>query len=74
MTVRSLIEKAIEHCGSEAKLGEAAGGFSQNAVWQAKKRGRVSAELALGIDRATKGEIKASQLRPDLWPNDQVSA
>jgi len=71
---RELIERAIRHCGSEAKLGKAAGGFSQNAVWQAKRRGRVSPELALGIDRATAGEIKASDLRPDLWPTDRVSA
>lgn len=67
MTVRTLIEKAIELAGSEAKLGEAAGGFSQNAIWQAKKRGSVSPELALGIHRATKGEVSASALRSDLW-------
>lgn len=67
MTVRALIEKAIGLAGSEAKLGKDAGGFSQNAIWQAKKRGSVSPELALGIHRATKGEISASDLRSDLW-------
>ena len=72
--VRDLIEKAIKHCGSEAKLGKAAGGFSQNAIWQAKRRGTVSPKLALGIDRATDGGIKASQLRPDLWPAKQVAS
>lgn len=76
MTVRDLIETAINEFKSEAKLGKAAGGFSQNAIWQAKKRGSVSPELALGIHRATNGKISASALRPDLWkdPKDVPSA
>jgi DNA-binding transcriptional regulator YdaS (Cro superfamily) len=28
----------------------------------------LSAEDALAIDRATDGEISASELRPDIWP------
>jgi DNA-binding transcriptional regulator YdaS (Cro superfamily) len=80
MTVRALIEKAIGLAESEAKLGKAAGGFSQNAIWQAKRRGRVSPELALGIHKATQGRVSASELRPDLWaspkdvPSPQPSA
>ena len=69
MTVRALIEKAIGLAGSEAKLGKAAGGFSQNAIWQAKKRGRISPKLALGIHRALDGKVNASELRPDMWAN-----
>lgn len=71
MTVRALIEKAISLVGSEAKLGKAAGGFSQNAIWQAKRRGRVSPELALGIHNAVSGKVSASELRPDLWTNPE---
>ena len=69
--VRALIEKAIGKLGSEAKLGRAAGGFTQNAIWQAKRRNTCSPELALGIHRATNGEIPASDLRPDLWRNPE---
>lgn len=65
--VRTLIEQAISRHGSEAKLGEACG-FSQNAIWSAKRAGRVSAELAVAIETATGGEIRRWQLRPDLWP------
>lgn len=65
--VRQLIEKAVEKVGSEAELGKKAGGFSQNAIWQAKRRNSVTAEMALGIHRATDGEVPASDLRPDLW-------
>lgn len=71
MSTRELIETAIEHCGSEAKLGEATG-YSQHGIWRAKMKGMVSAELALAIHRATQGKVSASTLRPDLWasPND----
>jgi DNA-binding transcriptional regulator YdaS (Cro superfamily) len=69
--VTTAIEEAIALLGSEAKLGEAAGGFSQNAIWQAKTKGRISPELALGIHRATVGKIPASRTRPDLWPTPE---
>lgn len=71
MTVSDAIERAVKKLGSEAKLGQAAGGFSQNAVWQAKRRNRISPELALGIHRATSGEVAASDLRPDLWATSE---
>jgi DNA-binding transcriptional regulator YdaS (Cro superfamily) len=70
MEVRDHLEEAIKRAGSEAKLGEATG-FSQNAIWQAKKRGRVSPKMALAIHRFTHGEVPASVLRPDLWPTRQ---
>jgi len=65
------IERAIEFAGSEAKLGEGTG-FSQVAINKAKRRGSVSAEMALAIHRFTGGVVPASALRPDLWqsPND----
>ncbi len=66
-TVTALIQAAIAVAGSEAKLGKLAG-FSQNAIWHAKRNGRCSAELAVGIERATNGAIDRSRLRPDLYP------
>lgn len=71
MDTRELVEKAIRCVGSEHKLGKAAGGFTQNAIWQAKHRGRVSPRMALGIHHATAGVVSAAALRPDLWPTDQ---
>jgi DNA-binding transcriptional regulator YdaS (Cro superfamily) len=70
--ITRLIEAAITIAGSEAKLGTLAG-YSQNAIWYAKRNGRVSAELANAIDRATKGAIQKSQLRPDIFPPVEVS-
>lgn len=64
--VTQLIQAAIDQLGSEAKLG-AATGFSQHAIWSAKKKGRVSAEMAAAIDRATDGKVAKHDLRPDLF-------
>src|SRR3954462_4066534 len=62
----SAINHAIALAGSEARLGEATG-FSQAAINKAKRRGHVSAEMALAIHRFTGGAIAAAELRPDLW-------
>jgi DNA-binding transcriptional regulator YdaS (Cro superfamily) len=64
--VRELIKAAVRKCGSQAKLGARAG-VKQASIWTAIQAGRVSAELALGIHRATGGEVPGSKLRPDLW-------
>jgi len=63
---RRLLAAAVTIAGSQGKLGKAAG-FSQNAIWHATRVGRVSAELALGIERATLGAISRHKLRPDLF-------
>jgi DNA-binding transcriptional regulator YdaS (Cro superfamily) len=64
--VPELIEIAIKIAGSQARLGELCG-VSQNAIWSARQAGRVSAELAVGIDGATGGKVPRWKLRPDLW-------
>ena len=67
--VRELIEKAVEICGSQQKLADACG-VKQPSIWQAKESERCSAELAMAIERATDGAVKAIELRPDLpWPH-----
>lgn len=66
MSTRSLIQAAITMLGSEAKLG-AACGVTQGAIWKAKTAGRVSGELAVKIEKATRCAIPRWRLRPDLW-------
>jgi DNA-binding transcriptional regulator YdaS (Cro superfamily) len=63
--IRALIERAISIAGSQAKLADACG-VKQASIWQAKDAGRVSAELAIGMHRATAGEVSCRALRPDL--------
>ena len=73
MSTTELVLHAIRLAGSEAKLGEACG-VSQTSIWKAKRAGRVSAELAVSIERATNGAVPRWQLRPDLWPAPQDDA
>lgn len=70
-TVKQIIQSAIDRFGSEAKAAKAAG-VSQPVVHVAKSKGRVGPKLAMGLDRATGGEISKSVLRPDLWPADEA--
>jgi DNA-binding transcriptional regulator YdaS (Cro superfamily) len=65
-TVTELILHAAALLGGETKLAKACG-ISQNAIWQAKTRGRISPELAIGIHWATDQRVPANELRPDLW-------
>lgn len=66
--IRDLIQQAVNIVGSQAKLG-AACGVTQASIWQAMNAERCSAELAMAIERATAGVVKARDLRPDLpWP------
>ncbi|MCA1831203.1 MAG: helix-turn-helix domain-containing protein [Actinobacteria bacterium] len=66
--IKPLIQKAIDKLGSQEALGRACG-CSQNKIWLAKDRGKVDADLAILIEAATDGEVKARDLRPDLpWP------
>ncbi len=65
--ISELLEKAVERFGSEAAAARAAG-VSQPVMHEARKLGRVGPKLAMGLDKATEGEIPKSVLRPDLWP------
>lgn len=65
--VRGLLRKAISLVGgTQVALGRATG-KSQNAVYNALRRGHVSAEMASAIHYATAGKVPAWELRPDLW-------
>lgn len=65
--------EAIKICGSEAKLAVLAG-VSQPAIHKAKRAERVSAELAIAIERATGQQIPRWRLRPDLWAQPAPAA
>ena len=64
--VEDLFRKAIQLAGSETRLAKAIG-FSQHAVWHARRKGKPSAEMAAAIDRFTEGKVSRRELRPDLW-------
>lgn len=72
----NIIERAIALAGgSEAKLARETH-LSQPLINKAKKTGRAGPKLALAIHHFSKGQIPASEIRPDLWerPEDVPSA
>jgi DNA-binding transcriptional regulator YdaS (Cro superfamily) len=64
------LRRAVELFGSENRLA-AALGISQQNLNRAVRRGRVSPQLAIAIQKATGGNVTASELRPDLWRRAQ---
>lgn len=71
--IKSLLSQAVERFGSEAAAARAAG-VSQPTFYEARRAGKIGPKLAMGIDRATNGEISKSSLRPDLWPPSEGAA
>jgi len=61
---KSPIERAIEVAGSESKLGALAG-YSQVAINKAKRRGYVTAAMAVAIERAT--GVARNELCPEIF-------
>jgi DNA-binding transcriptional regulator YdaS (Cro superfamily) len=66
MTEPTPLERAIAIAGSEAKLG-ALIGKSQVAINKAKHRSKVSAGMAVAIDRALGGRVTRHELCPDIF-------
>lgn len=64
--VTSILAEAVEMFGSSKKLAKACK-VGTSAITNAKRKGQISPELAIALDRATHGEISAAELRPDLW-------
>lgn len=66
---RPPIRAAVRHLGSQGKLARALG-LSQARVSQlCSSVVRCSAEVALGVERATDQAIPAWHVRPDLFPH-----
>lgn len=61
------ILRAVAHFENPSRLA-AAIGYSQHAVWHAiHVRKQVSPQMAVAIHKATKGQVRKDQLRPDLF-------
>lgn len=64
MNFEHAFTRAVEAAGSENRLAKLTG-YSQHAIWNARKRKRCTAEMAIRIERAT--GVSAAELRPDLF-------
>lgn len=63
--INDSIKKAIDVVGSQAALSRACG-VSQPAVFRWLNGSRVKADYVMSIVRATNGQVKAYEIRPDL--------
>lgn len=71
--ISALVESAVSRFGTQAELAAAAG-VAQPTICKAIRTGRVGIRLAQGIEAATGGEIRKSDLRPDVWPRTEAAA
>lgn len=67
MKFREHIQKAVELVGSQKALADQIGLSQQGVSWLLNDATQVSAEIAIKIERATRGEVSKEQLRPDLF-------
>ena len=64
--MQHVIDRAAAFLGSQKALAQALG-VTRAAVWQWKEEGRqVPAEHCIAIEKATGGEVKCEELRPDI--------
>lgn len=71
-----LIAAAIQACGNQKALAEAAGVEQQTISKLLNRQRRITGEMAAKIDRATHGVVSKHRLRPDLFdaPEQRASA
>lgn len=62
-----LIAAAIQTCGNQKALAEAAGVEQQTISKLLNRQRRITGEMAAKIDRATRGAVPKHRLRPDLF-------
>lgn len=60
------LQKAIQRLGSKVALARACGQVPQ-AVTRWVRTGKVPAHHCRAIEQATKGDVTAQQLRPDVF-------
>ncbi|MDN5680117.1 MAG: helix-turn-helix domain-containing protein [Ewingella sp.] len=59
------IKKAVSITGSQQKLASLCG-VKQPTVWRWLHGGGIDARYVMRIVKATEGEVKADEIRPDL--------
>lgn len=67
MATKSHIERAVELFGSQKKLADAVGCSQQHISLLLRGVVKVTAEMAISIDEATKGDVSRRELRPDVF-------
>lgn len=61
-----MIERAVQHCGSQSRLAKAAGCSQQQIAYLLRAK-NITADMAKKIDEATEGTVSRHDLRPDIF-------
>lgn len=70
---KTTIQRAVDHMGSQKKLAVAMECSQQQIAWMLKT-GRVTAEMAIKIERATGKHVTRYDLRADLFSKEETAA
>jgi DNA-binding transcriptional regulator YdaS (Cro superfamily) len=73
MKHRQLVKSAVALMGSQQALAEAIGLSQQGVSYLINQAPRVTAEVAIAIERATDGAVTARDLRPDIFASIQAT-
>lgn len=60
------LSRASQLVGSDAELGRRLG-VTGVAIYNMRKRRKISAEMAVAIEHVTQGAVTRAELRPDLF-------
>lgn len=69
-----LVAKAIALFGAERFLARRIGVSQQHVNRLLNRKQRITAEVAIKIDRATEGKVPKHELRPDLFDPPSAAA
>ena len=61
------LQKAIDHCGSQAELARRIGATGQQVSNWLLREKRAAARYCVAIEDATDGLVTCHQLRPDVF-------
>jgi DNA-binding transcriptional regulator YdaS (Cro superfamily) len=74
VTWKKHLNRAVGHLGSQKRLADAIGCSQAKISWLLISADKIDAEDAVAIDRATKGIVSKTQLRPDLFSEERVAS
>ncbi|WP_460420792.1 YdaS family helix-turn-helix protein [Pseudomonas sp. ZL2] len=68
------VETVVRLAGGQAELARRCN-TSQPRIWQCVHRNqRVPADLVIPFEKAVNGQVTRHQLRPDLYPEEEITA
>lgn len=66
---RKALERALQIFKTQKALADAIGLSQQGVSYLLKRAPTISAEVAVAIERATNGQVRREELRPDIFGN-----